>query len=289
MHIRIHISRPWATLAVFVGMVGFMVWTVKTVPPSSGDRVEASAGGAAQGLQQDMRAAEDGVRQARQQDAVLERKEEIIRFQLRVLEQEQALLQDQEDPELRQELADAKNRLVELLKNRRAAEQELLASLTQVWEAEQRGGRVSTTLRGPVASLIWPVEPLLGLSARFMDQEYEQQFGLPHYAIDIPTDQNSVVRAPADGEVVEVADNGLGYSYLILKHQGVVTLYGHVSSFLVQQGQTVQQGDPIALSGGRPGSKGAGALSTGPHLHFETIVNGTHVDPLTLLPDYVGI
>ncbi|MDD5469329.1 MAG: peptidoglycan DD-metalloendopeptidase family protein [Candidatus Peribacteraceae bacterium] len=286
MHIRIHISRPWATLAVLISIVGFMVWTVKTVPPASSGRLEASTGGAAQGAQQEIRDAEEGVRQARQQDAVLERKEEILRFQLRALEQEQELLREREDPDLQRAFAEARDRLVELLKNRRAAEQELLASLTQVWEAELRGGRISAALRGPVASLIWPVEPLLGLSARFMDAAYEERFGLSHYAIDIPVEQNSVVRAPADGEVMEVADNGLGYSYLILSHQGVATLYGHVSSFLVQEGQTVRRGDPIALSGGRPGSKGAGSLSTGPHLHFETIVNGAHVDPLTLLPPW---
>ena len=285
MNIRIQITRPLATLAVLVGIIGFMVWTIETVPPADQDNVEASAGGAAQGLQQEMKDAEDGVRHARQQNAVLERKEEILRFQLRVLEQEQELLKNQEDPELQQELSEARARLVALLKDRRGAEQQLLASLNQVWEAEQKGGRVSAALRGPVTALIWPVKPELGLSARFMDQSYEQQFGLPHHAIDIPIDQHSVVRAPANGEVAEVADNGLGYSYIILKHQGVATLYGHVSSFLVKKGQKVNAGEPIALSGGRPGSKGAGTLSTGPHLHFETIVNGTHVNPLDLLPE----
>jgi murein DD-endopeptidase MepM/ murein hydrolase activator NlpD len=64
---------------------------------------------------------------------------------------------------------------------------------------------------------------------------------------------------------------------------GLATLYGHVSGFLVQEGQRVRAGDPIALSGGTPGTKGAGRLTTGAHLHFEVYLDGKKVDPLEYL------
>ena len=54
---------------------------------------------------------------------------------------------------------------------------------------------------------------------------------------------------------------------------GVVTLYAHGSAILVSNGQTVTRGQNIM----RVGSTG---VSTGPHLHFEVIVNGSHVDPV---------
>ena len=89
--------------------------------------------------------------------------------------------------------------------------------------------------------------------------------------------------------VQTVADNGFGYSYLIIKHEGGATVYGHVSEFLVQEGDIVTDGQPIAKSGGRPGSKGAGGMTTGPHLHFELYVNGAATDPLAYLPKLPGM
>ena len=59
-----------------------------------------------------------------------------------------------------------------------------------------------------------------------------------------------------------------------------MTLYGHVSDIMVMDGQSVKAGDVIGLSGGTPGTKGAGLYTTGPHLHFEILKDGVHVDPL---------
>lgn len=134
-------------------------------------------------------------------------------------------------------------------------------------------------------SLSWPVNPAEGISAYYLDKGYEDIFHTPHYAIDIPTPQGTEIKAPALGYVYQITDNGMGYSSLILAHKNnIMTVYGHVSSFLVKEGDLVRPGDVIALTGGTPGTKGAGLMTTGAHLHFEVYENGEHQDPLAYLP-----
>ena len=131
----------------------------------------------------------------------------------------------------------------------------------------------------------WPVQPDRGLSAYFRDSSYVGVFGVQHNAVDIPIYQGSFVRAAAEGVVYTARDNGYGYSYIILAHAGgLMTVYGHVSSVLVEEGDLINQGSIIALSGGMPGAKGSGYMTTGPHLHFEMLSNGLYVDPLDYLP-----
>ena len=131
----------------------------------------------------------------------------------------------------------------------------------------------------------WPAEPTRGLTAYFHDPAYKNTFGMAHNAIDIPILQGSLVRSTADGVVYKTKDNGYGYSYIIVAHSGgFMSVYGHISSILVKEGDTVKQGSILGLSGGMPGTKGAGYMTTGPHLHFELLVNGVYADPLNYLP-----
>lgn len=131
----------------------------------------------------------------------------------------------------------------------------------------------------------WPVDPDRGISAYFRDPRYVGIFGVQHNAVDIPEYQSTPIRAAADGVVYVARDNGYGYSYIILSHAGgFMTIYGHVSSILVTSGQKINQGSIIGLTGGMPGTPGAGYMTTGPHLHFEVQFNGKYVDPLMYLP-----
>jgi len=77
---------------------------------------------------------------------------------------------------------------------------------------------------------------------------------------------------------------GTAYAYVMLIHgNGISTVYGHVNKILVKEDDFVMQGQPIALSGGLPGTLGSGPFTTGPHLHFEVRQDGVPVDPMDFL------
>ena len=84
----------------------------------------------------------------------------------------------------------------------------------------------------------------------------------------------SKIVAAADGVItVSTYESGYG-NYIAINHGGgIVTLYGHNSSLLVKKGDSVKQGQTIAISGST-------GRSTGPHLHFEVLVNGSTVNPM---------
>jgi len=136
--------------------------------------------------------------------------------------------------------------------------------------------------------LNWPMIPTKGLSATFMDPSYKSYFGVHHKAIDIPAPMRTPTASAADGYVTKTADNGLGYSYIVVAHAGgIMTLYGHMNEIMVSTGDYVARGQTIGLSGGQPGTRGAGWMTTGPHLHFEVFQDGKHVNPLPFLDQSV--
>lgn len=130
----------------------------------------------------------------------------------------------------------------------------------------------------------WPVYG--PISAGFKNKAYVGRFGVQHYGVDIVVPQGTSVGAATDGVVFLVRDGGqTGYTYILIGHRdGYATLYGHLSETLVQAGQDVTAGQVIGLSGGKPGTPGAGPMTTASHLHFEVIQNGVNVDPLGVLP-----
>ena len=100
------------------------------------------------------------------------------------------------------------------------------------------------------------------------------RWGVLHGGIDIANSIGTPILAAADGVVIDVGPTAGYGAWVKLKHaDGTVTLYGHINSWLVSEGQRVMAGDQIATMGNR-------GNSTGPHLHFEVMVNGTdRVDP----------
>ena len=98
-----------------------------------------------------------------------------------------------------------------------------------------------------------------------------------HKGIDWATPKGTPVYASCGGTVSR-AGWGSGYGYVVyIDHEdGRQTRYGHLSKVQVKVGQTVKQGEQIALSGST-------GVSTGPHLHFEILINGKQVNPLDYL------
>lgn len=98
-----------------------------------------------------------------------------------------------------------------------------------------------------------------------------------HKGIDWATPVGTAVTASCSGTVVRAGwASGYGYVVYINHEDGRQTRYGHLSKVLVKVGQRVSQGEKIALSGNT-------GRSTGPHLHFEILINGTAVNPLQYL------
>lgn len=101
-----------------------------------------------------------------------------------------------------------------------------------------------------------------------------------HGGIDIMTGSGMTLVSASPGVVTQVTYGGGWGQYVKIDHgSGVSTLYAHMiqGSQMVSPGQTVAAGTPIGLSGST-------GYVTVAHLHFETYVNGTRVDPMGLLP-----
>lgn len=98
-----------------------------------------------------------------------------------------------------------------------------------------------------------------------------------HKGVDWATPVGTAVCASSAGTVVR-AGWGSGYGYVVyINHpNGTQTRYGHLSKIYVSVGQYVNQGQVIAASGNT-------GRSTGPHLHFEILVNGVQVNPMGYL------
>ena len=114
-------------------------------------------------------------------------------------------------------------------------------------------------------------------SVRYVTSTSGARWGTTHWGIDIAGSgaYGQTIVAADGGTVsyVKLHNYGYGYHLLIDHGNGYQTLYAHASKILVTSGQKVAKGQAIA----QIGSTGD---STGPHLHFEIIKNGSKVDPL---------
>lgn len=128
------------------------------------------------------------------------------------------------------------------------------------------------------SGFVWPSKGVIsGVfgSQRVLNGEPKR----PHYGVDIAAPVGTLVVAPADG-VVTMAHPDMFYSggTLIIDHGlQLSSSFLHLSKLLVQQGQVVKQGDPIA-------EIGATGRVTGPHLDWRMNLGSARIDPQLLVP-----
>lgn len=121
------------------------------------------------------------------------------------------------------------------------------------------------------------VKPLYGGT---FTSGFEMRWGAMHKGIDWACPQGTPIIATAAGTIVRAGwYSGYGYCVDIQHANGVTSRYGHLSSIKVSVGQKVGQNDVVAYSGNT-------GDSTGPHIHFEIMINGTNVNPLSYVNKY---
>lgn len=110
--------------------------------------------------------------------------------------------------------------------------------------------------------------------SRVVTSNYGRRWGRMHKGIDVKVYIGDTIRAAFDGKIRVANYEAAGYgNYVVIRHHnGLETIYGHMSKRLVNENQNVKAGDPIGL-GGNTGR------STGSHLHFETRLCGVALDP----------
>lgn len=110
--------------------------------------------------------------------------------------------------------------------------------------------------------------------SRVVTSNFGARWGRAHKGLDIKVYIGDTIRAAWSGKVRIVKYEGAGYGkYVVIRHNnGLETIYGHMSAWLVEENQVVKAGQPIGL-GGNTGR------STGSHLHFETRLCGVALNP----------
>jgi murein DD-endopeptidase MepM/ murein hydrolase activator NlpD len=123
---------------------------------------------------------------------------------------------------------------------------------------------------------IWPAHGWLTGTFGGRSDPFTGERGF-HQGLDISLEKGSPVIATADGHVETAAYSGDYGNLIVLRHDfGLSTRYAHLSAFKVTPGQSVKRGDVI-------GYVGSTGRSTGAHLHYEILANGSLLDPLKLL------
>ncbi len=115
----------------------------------------------------------------------------------------------------------------------------------------------------------WPLTRF-GLTSRF---------SLGHPGIDLTAPKGTTVKTAAEGRVVRVQNSALGYGkHLLVKHdKDTQSLYAHLSTVDVKEGQMIDKNTIV-------GEVGSTGWSTGNHLHLEIYQDGAPINPLEVLP-----
>jgi murein DD-endopeptidase MepM/ murein hydrolase activator NlpD len=119
---------------------------------------------------------------------------------------------------------------------------------------------------------IWPTKGYMSSPYGWRDDPFTNKRTF-HHGIDIATSHGNPIYATADGTVIQVRTDKIGGKTIKIKHKfGYVTIYCHMSKFLVKVGQHVKRGETIGLVGST-------GKARGPHVHYEVQLNSKEKNP----------
>ena len=150
------------------------------------------------------------------------------------------------------------------------------AALKRQLQAELNGSKTSASFNG--GTFAWPTPGYGTITSQYGGRMHPTlKVYKVHTGMDIGAPMGATVVAGADGTVVKAEYNVAYGNYVVINHgNGYSTLYAHNSVLNVNKGDFVVRGQTIA----KVGSTG---YSTGPHCHFEVMINGQHTDPAPYL------
>ena len=177
--------------------------------------------------------------------------------------------------ELESNVAEYSEQLAAVEEEEEAIQKEIVEKTNQL--AAQMGWNATA------GGYIWPVTT----SRRITSPYGNRNTGIPgastnHKGVDIGgVGYTSNVLATKAGVVITSAYSSSYGNYVVISHGlGNTTLYAHMSSRSVSEGDVVAQGDVLGITGST-------GISSGPHLHYEITENGSRVNPLNYLPGYI--
>ena len=123
------------------------------------------------------------------------------------------------------------------------------------------------------------LEPMNPYERRIIHTTVQEIEGVTSHSVGSDGDRKVVITL--EEGVKPTGGSGYG-NYVVLDHGGgYTTLYAHLSSVSVSVGDMVTQGDTVGITGST-------GNSTGPHLHYEVMINGVNQNPLDYLPGYIA-
>lgn len=213
------------------------------------------------------------------QQKIMTDKADIETLKLAVEDKKAILVEDKSEldakmakrDEMIQSIESSQSALEEQLKEIEAEEEAVRKQIAQL-------SRKNSGVAYSGGAMTWPTPSCYVITSEFGWRfhpvlKYEKL----HTGFDIGAGYGAEIVAAASGEVITATYNGAYGNYVVIDHGGgVCTLYAHQSSMAVSVGQTVSAGQTI-------GYVGSTGYSTGPHLHFEVIVNGEVQNPRNYL------
>ncbi len=213
-------------------------------------------------------------------------KEETLEAELEELEMMQAELESQKKKvnasinSKKGELTAKANELGDATADQAAYKKQLEEQERLLNEIEDQIARAANpdAYQGSATGFIWPCPAYTRISSYFGPRPQPVPgASTNHKGVDLAAPYGSAILASASGVVTTSTYSKSAGNYIVLAHgNGTSTVYMHASALLVSVGETVEQGEVIA----KVGSTG---YSSGNHLHFGVIKNGSYVNPLNYI------